>query len=222
MDENPGESLGRESRARCDWARGPWLAPYHDLEWGVPVHSDGQHFELLLLEGAQAGLSWLTILKRRAEYRRAFADFEPAVVASFDAARMLELLGDPGIVRHRQKIEAAVGNAASFLAVQREFGSFDEYVWAFVEGRSVAHGWTASAEVPTTVAAAAALSADLRTRGFRFVGPTICYSYMQAAGLVNDHLRKCFRFHEVQGEPRDASGVRSDLPQGFPLAREVQ
>ena len=183
---------------RCPWAGSdPLYQAYHDDEWGVPVHDDRTLFEFLILEGAQAGLSWITILRKRDAYRRAFAGFEPAAVAAFDEERITALLADPGIVRNRLKINAAVGNARAFLAVQREFGSFDAYVWGFVGGRPIVNVWATLAEVPAETTASRALSADLKRRGFRFVGPTIMYAYMQAVGLVNDHLVSCFRYQEV-------------------------
>jgi DNA-3-methyladenine glycosylase I len=180
---------------RCPWAGAdPLYLAYHDEEWGVPVHDDRTLFEFLLLEGAQAGLSWITILRKRDAYRRAFAGFDPAAVAAFDEAKIAALLADPGIVRNRLKVNAAVGNARAFLAVQREFGSFDAYVWGFVGGQPIVNAWTTLAEVPAETVASRALSADLKRRGFRFVGPTIMYAYMQAVGLVNDHLVSCFRY----------------------------
>jgi DNA-3-methyladenine glycosylase I len=194
------EPVGKDDgRTRCHWATGPWLTPYHDTEWGVPVHDDRRHFELLVLEGAQAGLSWLTVLKRRHGYRQAFADFDPAVVARFSPRKVETLLGDPGIIRHRQKIEATVGNANALLRVQEEMGSFDSFLRGFVGGRRVINRWTLPNQVPASTPLSEALSADLRRRGFRFVGPTICYSYLQAAGLVIDHLTGCFRYPELTG-----------------------
>lgn len=179
---------------RCPWAGSdPLYQAYHDDEWGVPAHDDRTLFEFLILEGAQAGLSWITILRKRDAYRRAFAGFDVATVAAFDEERIATLLADPGIVRNRLKINAAVGNARAFLAVQREFGSFDAYVWGFVGGRSIVNAPATLAEVPAETAESRALSADLKRRGFRFVGPTIMYAYMQAVGLVNDHLVTCFR-----------------------------
>ena len=179
---------------RCPWAgTDPLYVAYHDDEWGVPVHDDRTLFEVLILEGAQAGLSWITILRKRDAYRRAFAGFDPAAVAAFDEAKSAALLADPGIVRNRLKVRAAVDNARAFLAVQGEFGSFDAYVWRFVGGRPLVNHWTTLAEVPAETAESRALSADLKRRGFRFVGPTIMYAYMQAVGLVNDHLVTCFR-----------------------------
>ena len=186
-----------DGRTRCPWARGPWLIPYHDHEWGVPIHDDRRHLELLILEGAQAGLSWLTVLKRRDGYRRAFGDFDPARVASFDAARIDLLLTDEGLIRHRQKIESAVGNARALRWIQAEYGSFDQFIWGFVAGRPVVTGWTAAEQVPSATPLACQVSSELKSRGFRFLGPTICYSYLQAAGLVVDHLASCFRFGDL-------------------------
>jgi DNA-3-methyladenine glycosylase I len=183
---------------RCPWARDPLDIVYHDEEWGVPVHDDRALFEFLILEGAQAGLSWSTILRRRAGYRRAFADFDPARVARYSAARVKRLLADPSIVRNRAKIEATVANARAFLAVQREFGSFDAYAWGFVGGRPRQNAWRSMKRVPAQTAESRALSRDLRRRGFRFVGPTICYAFMQAVGMVNDHAVECFRWRQVQ------------------------
>jgi len=166
---------------------------YHDEEWGRPVHDDRRHFEMLLLEGAQAGLTWDTILRRRDGYRNAFAGFDPAKIARFDAAKKAALLQDAGIIRNRLKIDAAITNAQAFLAIQQEFGSFDGYVWAFVEGRPKVNRWKSMSEVPATSPESDALSKDLKKRGFRFVGSTIIYAYMQAIGMVNDHLTTCFR-----------------------------
>jgi DNA-3-methyladenine glycosylase I len=171
---------------------------YHDEEWGVPLHDDRRLFEFLVLEGAQAGLSWSTILAKRDAYRRAFARFDPRAVARFTAARMRVLLRNEGIVRNRAKIAAAVANARAVLAVQREHGSFDAYVWRFVDGRPVQNRWRAPREVPAETETARALSRDLKARGFGFVGPTICYAFMQATGMVNDHLVDCFRRREVE------------------------
>ncbi len=166
---------------RCTWAATPLLAEYHDREWGVPVHDDRVLFEFITLEGAQAGLNWETILRKREAYRAAFANFDPAKVARFTAARRARLMHDPGIVRNRLKIDSTVTNAAAFLEVQREFGSFDRFLWGFVEGKRRA-------------GLADALSKELKRRGFRFVGATICYAFMQAVGIVNDHTKECFRF----------------------------
>jgi DNA-3-methyladenine glycosylase I len=178
---------------RCPWAKTEAMIAYHDKEWGAPVHDDRVHFEFLVLEGAQAGLTWELILKRREGYRTAFADFDPTKVARFSEARLAKLLADPGIVRNRQKIASAVANAKAFLAIQKEFGSFDAYVWRFVEGRPIDGRRQAMADVPAKTAESDALSKDLRKRGLSFVGSTICYAYMQAVGLVNDHLVRCFR-----------------------------
>ena len=182
---------------RCEWANNELNIPYHDLEWGVPVHDDRLWFEFLTLEGAQAGLSWDTILRKRDAYRRAFDNFAAARVAGYGERRIAALLADPGIVRNRLKIAAAVRNARAFLAVQTEFGSFDRYVWAFVGGRPRRNSWRSHAEVPAQTPESEALSKDLRRRGFTFVGPTICYALMQATGLVNDHLVGCFRRREI-------------------------
>jgi DNA-3-methyladenine glycosylase I len=186
-----------DDRPRCAWAKGPEMVPYHDTEWGVPVHDDRTHFEFLVLEGAQAGLSWLTILKRRDGYRKAFANFEAAKVARFTPARVEKLLLDPGIIRNRAKVEATVRNARAFLAIQKEFGSFDTYIWDFVGGQPVRNRWRRIEQLPASTALSEEVSADLRARDFRFVGPTVCYSHLQAAGLVNDHLVSCFRHDEV-------------------------
>jgi DNA-3-methyladenine glycosylase I len=184
-------------RRRCHWAREPLDVEYHDREWGVPVRDDRTLFEFLLLEGAQAGLSWSTILRKRSAYRRAFAGFDPRRVARFGPRQVRRLLGDAGIVRNRAKIQAAVANAQAFLAVQAEHGSFTAYLWAFVEGRPLQGRRRSSRAVPAETALSRALSADLRARGFRFVGPTICYAFMQAVGLVNDHTLDCFRHNPV-------------------------
>ncbi len=178
---------------RCEWAQSELAIRYHDLEWGVPLHDDRRFFELLTLEGAQAGLSWDTILKKRARYREVFADFDPAVVARFDRRRIERLLADPGIVRNRLKVESTVGNAKAFLALQAERGSFDEYVWSFVGGEPVRAAPRRLADVPARTPLSDALSKDLKRRGFRFVGSTICYAFLQATGLVNDHVLGCFR-----------------------------
>jgi DNA-3-methyladenine glycosylase I len=187
---------------RCAWPRTDLDIAYHDTEWGVPVHDDRLLFELLTLEGAQAGLSWSTILQKRAGYRAAFADFDPARVARFTPARLARLVLDPGIVRHRQKIASTVGNARAFLAVQREFGSFDRYLWGFVGGAPRVNARTGRGDVPARSAESDALSADLKRRGFAFVGSTICYAFMQAAGLVNDHVVTCFRHRAPRATPK--------------------
>ena len=195
--------------ARCFWARAPLDVAYHDREWGVPVRADRRLFELLLLEGAQAGLSWSTILGKRAAYRRAFAGFDPRRVARFGARDVRRLLGDAGIVRNRAKVAAAVANARAFLAVADEHGSFAAYLWPFVGGRPLQGRRRSRREVPAETDASRALSADLRRRGFRFVGPTICYAFMQAVGLVNDHTTDCFRYRAVARLGRGPSWSRS-------------
>ena len=183
--------------ARCPWCENSSLGnlyiDYHDKEWGVPVHDDRILFEFLILEGAQAGLSWSTILGKRDAYRRAFADFDPEKVAKFSPKKLEALLLDPGIVRNRLKVNSAVRNARAFLAVQHEFGSFDAYIWSFAGGKPIQNRWTASSGVPAKTAESAAMSEDLQKRGFKFVGSTICYAFMQATGMVNDHLVNCFR-----------------------------
>jgi DNA-3-methyladenine glycosylase I len=189
---------GPPPRGRCTWAKDPLDIVYHDEEWGVPAHDDRTLFEFLILEGAQAGLSWTTILKKRDGYRRAFAGFDPARVARYTTARAARLLADPAIVRNRAKIEATVANARAFLAVQREHGSFDAYVWGFVGGRPRQNAWRVLKELPAATDESRALSRDLVKRGFRFVGPTICYAFMQAIGIVNDHTIDCFRWREVR------------------------
>jgi DNA-3-methyladenine glycosylase I len=196
-----GEHAFRPAK-RCAWARTPLGIAYHDAEWGVPVHDDRTLFEFLVLEGAQAGLSWETILGKREAYREAFAGFDPAAVARFTPARIARLLQDPGLVRNRLKIESAVTNARSFLAVQDEQGSFDAYVWRFVGGAPRVNRWRTLDEIPPRTPESDALSRDLKKRGFRFVGSTICYAFMQAVGLVNDHTVDCFRY------PRLARGRR--------------
>jgi DNA-3-methyladenine glycosylase I len=178
---------------RCGWARTPLSIEYHDAEWGVPAHDDHVLFEFLILEGAQAGLSWETILKKRAAYRQAFARFDPARVARFTPARVERLLANPGIVRNRLKVESAVRNAAAFLALQREFGSFDSYLWDFVGGSPRVNRWRTLQQLPARTPESDALSRDLLSRGFKFVGSTICYAFMQAVGVVNDHTVDCFR-----------------------------
>ena len=182
-----------DGKIRCGWVGGkPHFIAYHDQEWGVPIHDDQKHFEMLLLEGAQAGLTWETILLRREGYRRAFADFDPKKVARFTAKKKSLLLKNPGIIRNRLRIDSAVTNAQAFLAVQEEVGSFDRYVWQFVGGKPKVNRWTRMSQVPATTPESDALSKDLKKRGFRFVGSTIIYAYMQAAGLLNDHTTDCF------------------------------
>jgi DNA-3-methyladenine glycosylase I len=184
--------------ARCPWPVDDLYRAYHDQEWGVPLHDDQRLFEFLVLEGAQAGLSWHIILKKRDNYRAAFDRFDPAKVARYNAARIAKLLRLPGIVRNRLKIASAVQNAKSFLAVQEEFGSFDRYIWRFVEGRPIVNHWRSMKEVPARTSVSDALSRDLKQRGFNFVGSTICYAHMQATGMVNDHLTTCFRHRELR------------------------
>ena len=197
VDKNP-EGMRPESIPRCDWVGSdPLYRSYHDREWGVPVHDDRLLFEFLILEGAQAGLSWITILKKRDAYRVAFAGFDPGAVAGFDGAKVAELLANPGIVRNRLKVESAITNARSFLKVQEEFGSFDAYQWRFVDGRPIRNSWRSMKEVPASTPVSDAMSRDLKRRGFRFVGTTICYAHMQAVGMVNDHTVNCFRWRKV-------------------------
>jgi DNA-3-methyladenine glycosylase I len=182
---------------RCGWAKDGLSIRYHDEEWGVPVRDDRRWFEFLILEGAQAGLSWDTILRKREHYRRAFACFDPDAVARFDDARIESLLADPGIVRNRLKVKGAVKNARAFLQVQDEFGGFDPYIWRFVAGRPVRNAWQSLGEIPARTQLSDAISKDLKRRGFTFVGSTICYAMMQATGMVNDHLVGCFRHDQV-------------------------
>lgn len=185
---------------RCAWVNlaDPLMLAYHDREWGVPVHDDRRHFEFLILEGAQAGLSWSTILNRREGYRRAFSDFDPEKIARYTATRIEKLIADAGIIRNRMKIEAAVKNARAFLAVQKEFGSFDAYCWRFVDGHQVVNRRNTMKDIPATSPESDAFSKDLKRRGFSFVGPTIIYAYMQAVGMVNDHIVSCFRHTELR------------------------
>jgi DNA-3-methyladenine glycosylase I len=183
---------------RCAWAGSdPIYVRYHDREWGLPLHDDRRLFEFLVLEGAQAGLSWLTILKKRENYRRAFDRFDPEAVESYGAKKIAALLADTGIVRNRLKISSSVRNARVFLDIRREFGSFDAYLWRFVGGRSKQNRWKRSTEIPAESSESHSLSKDLRRRGCTFVGPTICYAFMQAVGMVNDHLVGCFRYEEI-------------------------
>jgi len=188
------------TRSRCAWARlsNPLYVAYHDQEWGVPSHDDRHLFEMLILEGAQAGLSWETILNKRAEYRRAFDRFDPRKVAAYDARKVRALLANAGIVRNRLKIAAAIGNAKAFLVVQREFGSFDAHIWSFVEGKPKQNAWKGLRDIPPRTAESDAMSKDLKRRGFRFVGSTICYAFMQATGMVNDHVVDCFRYRRMR------------------------
>lgn len=187
-----------KNKKRCPWAGSdPLYLQYHDTEWGVPLYDEDRLFEFLILEGAQAGLSWLTILKRRGQYRNAFDNFQPRVMARYPRARIEKLMGNKGIIRNRLKIESAVSNARAFLAVAEQFGSFSDYIWRFVDGRPLVNQWRTLAEVPAQTPISAAMSADLKKRGFKFVGPTICYAFMQAVGMVNDHLTGCFRHPQI-------------------------
>jgi DNA-3-methyladenine glycosylase I len=187
-----------DGRQRCHWAKGALDIRYHDAEWGVPLHDDRGLFEFLILEGAQAGLSWATILQKRENYRQAFDRFDPAKVAGYDKRKVRKLLADAGIVRNRLKIAAAITNARAFLAVREEFGSFDRYVWSFVGGKPKDNTWRTSRRVPVRTPESDALSKDLKKRGFRFVGSTICYAFMQAVGMVNDHTANCFRRNQIR------------------------
>ena len=183
---------------RCGWAKTELSIPYHDTEWGVPLHDDRKLFEFLILDGAQAGLSWETILKKRGNYGRAFDNFDPGRVAHYDSRKLAALLADAGIIRNQLKISSAVRNARAFLEVQRGFGSFDAYVWGFAPASRARNRWKSLREIPALTAESEALSRDLRQRGFQFVGPTICYAFMQAAGMVNDHTVDCFRYREIE------------------------
>ena len=185
---------------RCTWCEGLYddYVRYHDEEWGVPVHDDRKHFEFLILEGAQAGLSWSTILKRREGYRRAFADFDPAIVAEYDDAKYESLLQDSSIIRNRLKIKSAINNAKRFLEVQKEFGSFDTYIWRFTNGKPLINTWEKMSDIPAKTELSDKVSKDLKKRGFSFVGSTIIYAHLQATGIVNDHEVSCFRYKELK------------------------
>ncbi len=186
-------------KKRCPWPGADALMlRYHDEEWGVPLHDDRKLFEFLVLDAFQAGLSWSCVLHKRENFRAAFDNFEPRLIAAYDEARIAYLLSDPGIIRNRLKLAATVSNARAFLAVQEEFGSFDRYIWQFTDGKPLVNPWTAESQIPARSAASDAMSKDLKRRGFKFVGSTICYAFMQAAGMVNDHLLSCFRHLEVQ------------------------
>ncbi len=199
---------------RCPWASTELYHTYHDEEWGVPLHDERSLFEFLVLEGAQAGLSWLTILKKRENYRRAFDGFDPQKVARYGAKEVARLMADAGIVRNKLKIAAAIDNARAFLRVQEQEGSFDKYIWGFVEGRPVQNAWTSLKEVPARTAISDAMSKDLKARGFKFVGSTICYAHMQATGMVNDHLLECPRHAAVAklGKAKAAGGAMVRRP----------
>ena len=184
---------------KCSWAlSSPLEERYHDLEWGIPVHDDRLLFEFLILEGAQAGLSWVTILKKREEYRKAFDNFEAGIISRYDNDKINSLLANSGIVRNKLKINSAVINAGAFLTVQESFGSFDEYIWLFVDGRPLHNSWKSAADIPVTTRISELMSKDLKKRGFKFVGSTICYAFMQATGMVNDHTVDCFRHAEIK------------------------
>jgi len=183
---------------RCDWlTEDETYISYHDTEWGVPMHDDGKLFEMLILEGAQAGLSWLTVLKRRESYRKAYDGFDPAKIARWDQEKIESLLKDPGIIRNRLKVEAARTNARAFLQIVKEFGSFDIFIWSFVGGKPIRNSWKNIREIPATTPASDTMSKALKTRGFKFVGPTICYAFMQAVGMANDHTVDCFRYRSL-------------------------
>lgn len=187
-------------KTRCDWVTAdPLYIAYHDEEWGVPVHDDRKLFEMLILEGAQAGLSWITILRRREAYQKAFDQFEPEIVAAYSDDKIEELMQNAGIIRNRLKIKATVENAKAFLRIQEEFGSFDSYIWKFTEGEPMLNHWPSREEVPTKTKESDAMSKDLKKRGFKFVGSTICYAYMEATGMVQDHTIGCFRYKELNG-----------------------
>jgi DNA-3-methyladenine glycosylase I len=201
----PAAPSSSVERRRCGWSIGkdvaranPTMIAYHDDEWGVPVHDDRKHFEFLVLDAFQAGLSWAIVLNKRGGFRRAFADFDPVRVARFNRRSVERMLGDPGIVRNRQKIEASIGNARALLAIQEQHGSFDRFIWQFVDGRARHNAWRSMKEVPARTAESDAMSKELIRRGFKFVGSTICYAYMQAAGMVNDHEIACFRHAQLR------------------------
>jgi len=183
---------------RCDWPKNPIAVKYHDEEWGVPLHDDQKLFEFVVLEGAQAGLSWDTILAKRENYRKAFDNFDVQKVAKYSDGKVEKLLQDTGIIRNRLKVNAAVSNARAYIAVQKEFGSFDKYIWAFVDGKPILNRWQENSQVPATSEVSDAISKDMKARGFKFVGSTIIYAHMQATGMINDHLVSCFRHKECQ------------------------
>jgi DNA-3-methyladenine glycosylase I len=197
-EKNAAQKPSLDAKPRCSWATTPQMIAYHDTEWGVPQHDDRVLFEFLILEGAQAGLSWSTILAKREAYRRAFSNFNPKTIARYDASKTKQLMANVGIVRNRLKIAAAVQNARAFLAVQKEFGSFDKYIWQFVGGAPIVNALSASSQIQARTEESDKMSRDLLKRGFKFVGPTICYAFMQAVGMVNDHLVTCFRYAEIK------------------------
>jgi len=196
---------------RCGWAGSELMTRYHDEEWGVPVHEDRTLFEFLCLEGAQAGLSWETVLKKRENYRAAFANFDPAAVAAMNRRKLDSLLKDSGLIRNRLKIESAARNAKALLKLREEFGSFDAYIWRIVEGRPLINAWQTMKQIPAQTPLSDAMSKDLRKRGFNFVGSTICYAFMQAVGIVNDHLESCFRYKQVQERGKSRRAPRVDI-----------
>ncbi len=186
---------------RCTWCgEDPLYVSYHDNEWGVPVHDDKKHFELLLLEGAQAGLSWITVLRKRGNYRAAFDGFDPEKVAAYTEDKIDSLLQNPGIIRNRLKIKSAIGNASAFLAIQKEYGSFDKYIWQFTDGKTIINKFEYIESIPATSPESDRMSKDLKKHGFKFCGSTICYAYMQSAGMVNDHTTDCFRYYQLLTE----------------------
>jgi DNA-3-methyladenine glycosylase I len=199
-DAMPNKRKTPQAKIRCSWANGERSIRYHDEEWGVPVHHDGTLFEFLILEGAQAGLSWSTILNKRENYRRAFDGFEPKRIARYEQRKIKELLADSGIVRNKLKIASTIENAKAFLGVQEEFGSFDRYIWQFVGGKPKVNSPRTLKQVPARTAESDAMSKDLKRRGFKFVGSTICYAFMQAVGIVNDHTVDCFRYKELSAQ----------------------
>jgi DNA-3-methyladenine glycosylase I len=190
---------------RCEWPKNDLALKYHDEEWGVPLHDDGRLFEFIVLEGAQAGLSWDTILRKREAYRRAFDDFDVNKVARYTDKRIEKLLQNDGIIRNRLKIKSAVNNAKAFMRVQDEFGSFDKYIWGFLDGKPIVNKWRESSQIPATSTASDTISKDMKQRGFSFVGSTIIYAHMQATGMVNDHLVSCFRYKEIAGETHEST-----------------
>lgn len=188
-------------KIRCPWAeKDPLLKKYHDREWGIPIHNDRLLFEFLVLEGAQAGLNWITVLKKRGNYREVFDNFDPARVASYDNAKIEKLMNNPGIIRNRRKITSTVANAKAILAIQEEYGSFDSYIWQFVGGKPIQNEWENIEKLPAFTPESKKMSKDLKKRGFKFVGPTTCYAFMQAVGMVNDHILNCFRHSEIKNE----------------------
>jgi len=192
--------MSQNELIRCEWAgTEPLYVAYHDNEWGAPVHDERELFEMLILEGAQAGLSWSTILNKRENYRQVFDDFNPSIVAGYDDAKVSALLADPGIVRNSLKVESAIRNAKAFLEVQEEYGSFNTFIWGFVKGEPIINSWKLMSEIPAKTPESEAMSKELKQRGFNFVGPTICYAFMQSIGMVNDHVVDCFRYAELKG-----------------------